>query len=248
MTILTSEIADNLLSIEGIKAFLAGLITAASDNRNGEPVRLTYVGGEFAKAVGMPFEKHVAAIADLGQVVVPRTQRKLAPFVQAYCKDILALTEISGVYFVSPHGLVGDHSVRSTASRVPATLRFHRAVWTAFIRPLDGRRRFLNLDKIGFTDTADSPVEGNWHEINERFILGLTPNAPVDGVELQTRIEQWANEAGISLSQLIMGPKPPREVSRKIDQLFEIIDSLPAPLAASWLIPAALLKHLRDER
>lgn len=247
MTDVTAELSVFLSSTESIKIYLAGLVSVASDNRDGEPVRLTYVGGEFAKNVGVPFEKHVTALADSDQIAVPKTRRKLAPFVQGYCEDILALTENpSGVYFISLLSAHGSGASRSAATSVPATLRFHRAVWAAFIRPLDGKRRFLNLDRIGFTDAGEAPADGNWREIEERFILGLAPGVPVEGIELQERIERWTQEAQIPISRLVISAKPPREISRNLDQLFEIIDALPAPLISSWSIPAAVLKHLRD--
>jgi hypothetical protein len=249
MTSPAIELSETLCSIDSIRSYLAGLISASSDNRDGEAVRLTYVGGEFAKTVGVPFEKHVTALAERDQIAVPKIHRKLAPFVEAYCNDIFKLTENPpGVYFVAPLGAGEGGAVRSVISRSPSAFRFHRAIWAAFIRPLEGNRRFLNLDKIGFTNAAEMPKEGNWREIEERYILGVAPDAPVDGSELQVRIEEWAHYAGIPISRLIIGAKAPREQSRHLEQLFEIIGSLPAALAASWSIPAAVLKHLRDAR
>lgn len=249
MTDPSVELSASLSSVESLKIYLAGLVGAASDNRNGDPVRLTYVGGEFAKNVGVPFEKHVTALADGGRIAIPKARRKLAPFVQAYCDDIFTIIEdLPGVFFIARAGTgeVGAH--RASGSHTQATLRFHRAAWTAFIRPLEGKRRFLNLDRIGFTDSTEAPSDGNWREINQRFILGLAPGAPVDGLKLQKLIEEWAQETQVPISRLVIGAKPPRGPSRHLELLFEIIDALPAPLAASWAIPAAVLKHLRDER
>lgn len=249
MTQAPTELSQTLVSIESIKIYLAGLVAAASDNRGGAPVRLTYVGGEFAKTVGMPFEQHVSALADSGQLTVPRTCRKLAPFVRAYCEDIFAVSEDpAGVYFVAPLGPGGEGAPRAAPPRLAPMLRFHRAIWAAFIRPLDGKRRFLNLDKIGFTDAAEPPADGNWREIEERFVLGLAPGAAIDGAVLQSRIEEWSRETGVALSRLVIGARPSKAPGRQLDQLLEIIDALPAALAASWHIPAAVLKHLRDAR
>ncbi|MFC3442909.1 hypothetical protein ACFOKF_17180 [Sphingobium rhizovicinum] len=244
-----TEFTDNLSTIDNIKSYLAGLVAAAFDNRGGEPVRLTYVGGEFAKNIGSPFEKHVTALADSGQISVPKTRRKLAPFVEAYCGDIFRSTQdAAGVYFVSPISAGEPNKPHVPNVQAQAVLRFHRAVWAAFIRPIEGTRRFLNLDNIGFTDAADPPKGGSWHEIDARFVLGLAPNAPVDGVLLQSRIEEWANHSDISISRLVIEAKPSRAQSRHLEQLFTIIDSLPPALAATWSIPAAVLKHLRDAR
>jgi len=249
MTDLRTELADTLCSIESIKIYLAGLVSAASDNRGGEPVRLTYVGGEFAKNVGVPFEKHVTALADSARIAVPKARRKLAPFVQTFCDDIFTISENPpGVFFVARPGTREAPPPGAVGSRMQSALRFHRAAWAAFIRPLEGKKRFLNLDRIGFTDSAERPPEGNWREIDERFILGLAPGAPVDGVELQERIEKWTQESQVPISRLVIDNKPPREPSRQLELLLEIIDGLPAPLAASWAIPAAVLKHLRDIR
>lgn len=249
MSTIASELTETLSSVESIKGYLAGLVGAASDNRDGAPVRLTYVGGEFAKNVGIPFEKHVTALAEQGQIAVPKAHRKLAPFAQALCKDIFTLTkEPAGVYFVSMLGAMQDGAERPTVARAPSTLRFHRAIWAAFIRPLEGKRRFLNLDKIGFTNAAEMPSEGNWREIEERFVLGVDAEAPVDGALLQAQIEEWSRHAQVPMSRLVVGAKPIRETSRHFELLFEIIDALPAPLATVWTIPAAVLKHLRDTR
>jgi hypothetical protein len=161
MTDLAAELSESLSSIESIKIYLAGLVGAASDSRRGEPVRLTYVGGEFAKNVGVPFEKHVTALADCERIAVPKARRKLTPFVQSYCEDIFTVTESPpGVYFVAPVTPKEGGADRSMAARAPSTLRFHRAIWAAFIQPLDGKRRFLNLDRIGFTDASEAPREG----------------------------------------------------------------------------------------
>lgn len=247
MIIPSADIAETLSTMESIKSYLVGLVDAAFDSRAGEPVRLTYVGGEFAKTVGVPFEKHVTALAERNQIAVPKTRRKLAPFVEAYCDDIFKLIkDPAGVYFVSPLSRGEGSAPRPGVAHTPAALRFHRAIWAAFIRPLEGKRRFLNLEKLGFTDAGDRPEGANWQEIEERFILGLASGAPVDGSELQARIEEWARNAGVPISHLVIGAKPPRERSRQLEQLFEIIDALPTPLAASWSIPAAVLKHLRN--
>jgi len=249
MTNPAAKLSATLSSIDSIKSYLAGLVSAAFDGRGGVPVRLTYVGGEFAKAVGVTFEKHLMALAESDQVAVPHPRRKLAPFVGAYCKDIFAVTEgPPGVYFVSPLASAEGAAVGVPTPHASATLRFRRAVWAAFIRPLEGERRFLNLDKIGFSNAAEMPTEGSWREIEERFILGLAPNSPVDGVSLQSRIEEWARHAEIPISRLVVDAKPPRVPSRHLEQLLEIIDALPAPIAAEWSIPAAVLKHLRDAR
>jgi hypothetical protein len=153
-----------------------------------------------------------------------------------------------GVYFVSPlsasEGAVASLPEQGTSS----SLRFHRAVWAAFIRPLENEKRFLNLDNIGFTNSAEIPSGGNWREIEKRFILGVAPNAPVDGADLQSRIEEWANHADVPISKLLVGTAPSRETSRHLEQLLTIIDSIPASLLAEWSIPASVLKHLRNSR
>ncbi|RYY28420.1 MAG: hypothetical protein EOP62_04295 [Sphingomonadales bacterium] len=252
MTSPESDLAEHLCSIDSIKIYLAGLVDAAFDDRKGAPVRLTFVGGEFAKRVGVPFERHLNALADCEQIALPRARRRLAPFVETYCQDILAITEKpAGVYFVAPFGADGTDLV-AVSDR--ALLRFHRAVWAAFIRPLDGKRRFLNLDRVGFTDAAEPPALGNWLEITGNYVLGAPSDAQVDGIEVQNRIEQWASDNGASVSKLIMAPKPeraaarPRSASGQLEQLLAIVDALPPAVAAGWSIPVAVLKHLRDAR
>lgn len=252
MTSPESDLSERLCSIDSIKIYLAGLVDAAFDDRKGAPVRLTFVGGEFAKRIGVPFERHLNALAEGGQIALPKARRRLAPFVETYCQDILAITEEpAGVYFVGPLGAGGADPV-AVSDRAP--LRFHRAVWAAFIRPLDGKRRFLNLDKVGFTDAAEPPVLGSWLEITENYVLGAPSDAAVDGMDVQRRIEQWSGDTGAPVSMLVMAPKPhraaelPRSTSGRLEQLFAIIDALPSAVAAGWSIPAAVLKSLRDAR
>lgn len=252
MTSPESDLAENLSSIDSIKIYLTGLVDAAFDDRKGAPVRLTFVGGEFAKRVGVPFERHLNALADCEKIVLPKARRRLATFVEAYCQDIFVITEDpAGVYFVAPLGADGSNP-NAVLDRAP--LRFHRAVWAAFIRPLNGKRRFLNLDKVGFTDAAERPALGSWLEIAENYVLGAPSDAPVDGIEVQRRVEQWASDSGAPVSKLIMAPKPvraavhPRGGPGQLEQLLAIVDTLPPAIAAGWSIPVAVLKHLRDPR
>lgn len=242
------ELADTLTSIESIRTYLAGAIGAASQARSGAPVRLTFIGGEFRKAVGAPFEEHLNRLADEKLVSLPRSSRKLATFVKVHCSDLIALDEdAGGIHFVSPaaaeqHGRQPlPEPVQTTAS-----LRFNRAVWAAFIRPLEGRRRFLNLDKIGFTDAAEPPPGEGWREIEARFVLGLPARAPVDGIRLQRNIEDWATHAGVPVSTLVLEQKTPTRKRTRLDHLLELIDLLPTSVAATWSIPASVLIHLND--
>jgi hypothetical protein len=241
----SNEPLPPLASIDNIKAWLAGVVRTASDARNGAPVMLTFVGGEFVKAAGATFEKHMTALADQGLVAVPKSRRKLAPFVEVYCDDIL-VTEASaaGSVLVLPRDPHGGAPVAAAA----ATLRFHRAVLTAFIRPLEGKRRFLNLDQIGFTDVAERPPGERWKEIDAKFVLGADPKAAIDGAALQARIEEWAQGADVPISRLVVKTPPTREVGGHFTQLLEIIDALPPAIADQWSIPAAVLKHLRHQR
>jgi hypothetical protein len=247
-----SDLSEQLCSIDSIKIYLTGLVDAAFDDRKGAPVRLTFVGGEFAKRVGVPFERHLNALADCEKIILPKARRRLATFVEAYCQDIFIITEDpAGVYFVAPLG-AGGSDTSAVSDRAP--LRFHRAVWAAFIRPLDGKRRFLNLDKVGFTDAAEMPTLGNWLEITGNYVLGAPSDAPVDGIEVQRRVEQWASDVGAQVSKLIMSAKPERTAahppgrSGHLEQLLAIVDDLPPAVAAGWSIPVAVLKHLRDSR
>ena len=245
---------ENLTTVENIKAFLAGLVVSAFEARGNAPVRLTYVGGEFAKIVGVTFEKQLNSLADSGQLSLPRSRRKLAQFVVAYCSDIFDITENpAGVYFVAPKGYGEGASPEPTGSS-QASLRFHRAVWAAFIRPIDDKRRFLNLDQIGFTDAFEKPALGNWREIPKAAVLGAARGAKVDGAELQARIEQWAADSDVPISRLVIASKPLRqggyagEGVGQLGKLLDLIDALPVQVAAQWSIPATVLKHLRDKR
>jgi hypothetical protein len=240
------ELADTLTSIESIRTYLAGAVGAASQARSGSPVRLTFIGGEFRKSVGAPFEEHVNRLADRGLVSLPRSRRKLAPFVETHCRDLLSLQEeAGGIHFVSPAVAPPPGEQQHTSSAV-APLRFNRAVWAAFIRPLEGRRRFLNLDKIGFTDAADPPPGGDWREIEPRFVLGLPAHAPIDGDKLQAHIVEWAAQAGVPLSVLLLEQKASVRKRTRLDQLLDVVDLLPQSIAASWVIPVSVLTYLRD--
>lgn len=235
------------VSLESIKARLVSLVEAASKSGREGPVRLTYVGGEFAKETGVAFEKRLAMLAENGQVVVPKAKRKLAPFVHAYCSDVLELTrDPTGIFTIS---LRAAPDAIPTGPAPPApTFRFHRAVWAAFIRPIEGGKRFLNMDEIGFTNAATRPSAGNWCEIEARFVLGAASGAAVDGTALQKNIEEWARANDVDISRLVVQAPERRPRYGRLDQLLDIVDALPEAVAAGWAIPANVLRHLRDAR
>jgi hypothetical protein len=254
MTGLSHDFQQAFASVESLKAYLAGVVRTATDSRNGEPVILTFVGGEFMKTTGTTFEKHLTALADHGQVTIPKRRRKLAQFIEAYCEDMLVTTKsAAGTYHVSPIDPEADAGeITVVEALVPSAFRFQRAVWAAFIRPLDGKRRFLNLDQIGFTDALEAPGGGNWKEIPEQFILGADADARINGEELGARIEEWARGADVPVSKLVMSPPPMKAAANSptgpLVELLKIIDALPDDVAAQWSIPVSVLKHLRNSR
>jgi hypothetical protein len=237
-----------LASLESIKAYLAGVIVAAAHER-GSKVQLTYVGGEFAKVAGATFEKHLNILATEGLISLPVSKRKMAPFIESFCKDLITLEKLpSGSFVVFPADSEAAQLAPPDESARRATLTFKRPVWAAFIRPLGAAKRFLNLENIGFTDADACPGEGTWKEIGAEYILGAETDAPIDGVDMQSRIERWAQEAGVSISTLVVARVKAPGPGRRLDALLEIIDTLPPALAISWTIPAAVLKHLRHAR
>ncbi|HEX7852517.1 MAG TPA: hypothetical protein VF503_02370 [Sphingobium sp.] len=249
-----TETAATLSSIEALRSYLVGVVSTAAHSERGPRVLLSYVGGEFNKAVGTTFDKHLTALAEKKLVDVSPPKRKMINFIQAYCDDLIGYERMAGNhYVVFPHSSngqsgTGAHTPSESVSLTPSILKFKRAVWAAFIRPLSEGRRFLNLDQIGFTDATSVPSGANWKEIDKAFILGLQPNDPVDAVKLQSTIEAWATQAQVSLTKLITPSPSHPSFGRHIKALFDIIDTLPAPLAEQWSIPAAVIKHLRNAR
>ncbi len=235
-----------LASIDSIKAYLAGVVTAAAGNR-GPKVQLTYVGGEFRKLTGVPFERHLNDLAEQETFSVPKDKRKLAGFVQSYCRDLIGMERSdAGTWLVFPVGHAGTTEAEAPATGT-AMLRFKPAVWAAFIRPIAAAHRYLNLDPIGFTDVDDAPASGNWKEIAQDFVLGLPADAAVDGARVQSLIEAWAAASSVPISSLIVTAKTP-DPAPALRKLLDLIDLLPLELAASWSIPAAVLKHLARTR
>lgn len=248
MTAPNAEPLEPLTSVDTIKAFLAGLVVSAI-NVKGPKVQLTVIGGEFAKITGAPFEKHLNTLAEQGLIAVPKPKRKLATFVESYCQELIGMERsATGTWLVFPLERAGEQPTITTAPSLSSSLRFKPAVWAAFIRPIAAAHRFLNLEQIGFTDSDEQPAGGTWREIDRELVVGAELGAPVDGEEVQARIERWAASASVPLSALTVAPTRVRDLSRPLEQLLDIIDGLPMPLLASWSIPAAVLKHLRQAR
>jgi hypothetical protein len=243
---------ENVATLDAIKAYLVGLITAAAPD-HGSKVQLTYLGGAFSKEAGTTFEKHLNALAQAGVISMPISKRKMAPFLETFCADRVVVEKLpTGAFVVYPKGDTknasdGDEIEAHVIGR-PAALKFKRPVWAAFIRPLTHGKRFLNLEQIGFTDADEMPAGGNWKEIPAEFILGAAPDAAIDGSELQSRIEKWAITSETALSSLVVTPPVTTPTSRPLTTLLDLIDSLPPQVAATWSIPAAVLKHLRNAR
>lgn len=239
-----------LASLEGIKGCLIGMIKTAATPA-APKVHLTYLGGEFAKLAGGSFEQHLNDLASDGSISIPVSKRKMVPFFKTYCHDQVGVERLDTGAFVAFLKEGGEEAAvvapaEQAATRAP--LKFKRPVWAAFIRPIGQGRRFLNLDQIGFTDQDTQPPESNWKEIPANFVLGAAPDAPIDGVDVQSRIESWARAADVPLSHLILSAATPSTHGKSLSALFDIIDALPPQVAASWSIPASVLKHLRHAR
>jgi len=248
MNLTHADPRSSISSIDSIRAFIAGVVVTAAHNR-GPKVQLTYVGGEFTKAVGLPFERHLNDLAEQNVLSIPKPRRKLATFIDCYCRDLIGMERSdAGTWLVFPaeHVEGTDGSVPHPGSQ--PMLRFKAAVWAAFIRPIAATHRFLNLEQIGFTDVDQKPAEGNWREIDRQFVLGVAPDEQVDGATVQGQIEAWAAASGVPISSLVVTATKGQEASRPLRQLLDLIDSLPPEVAASWSIPAAVLKHLSRAR
>lgn len=218
------------------------MVTAAAKSR-GPKVELTYVGGEFRRLAGMPFERHLTILAEEDVLTIPKSHRKLADFIEAYCHEFIARERSSaGTWLVFPTEHKGAADAHVPSPGPTAMLRFKPAVWAAFVRPLNAGHRYLNLEQIGFTDNDGAPTSGLWKEIGREYILGVEQDAPVDGPAVQDRIEAWAGASAVPLSALTISTT--KGVDRPLKQLLDLIDMLPPEVAANWSIPAAVLKHL----
>lgn len=236
-----------LASLEGIKGCLIGILKDAATPA-APKVHLTYLGGKFAKSAGSSFEQHLNNLASDGVISMPVSKRKMVPFFKAYCQDQVGVDHLETGAFVaflkdSVEGTPVPALDEQLSMRAP--LKFKRPVWAAFIRPIGQGRRFLNLDQIGFTDQEAPPSDGNWKEIAPNFVLGAAPDATIDGVDLQLKIKNWARAADVPLSHLIQTAATPSTRGKSLGALLDIIDALPPQVAASWSIPASVLKHLR---
>lgn len=239
-----------LASLEGIKGCLIEMIKAAATPA-APKVHLPYLGGEFAKLAGGSFEQHLNALASDGSISIPVSKRKMVPFIKTFCHDQVGVErKDTGAFVVFlKDGVEGAAMAPPTeypSTRAP--LKFKRPVWAGFIRPIAQGRRFFNLDQIGFTDQDAPPTDGNWKEIAGEFVLGAAPDAAIDGVDVQSRIEKWARQAAVPLSYLVQAAAAPSTHGKSLSALLDIIDALPPQVAASWSIPASVLKHLRHAR
>ena len=237
-----SSIGEN----DGVAAVKERLLEACreAERERPAPYHLTRVGNLFSKSAGVPFEQFVNFQVLQQAANIPPSKRKMAPFIQAYCRDELVLV----------HAENGDVTVSfkrdPTASKetVPRNVIYQKPVWVAFIRPIaPGKRRYLKVgENTGFVDLgpADSPEPG-WLEIMPSDTLGAAPDAKVDPAAVQNNLAAWLQRVGLDPAAIEVKPTNPRTLSR-LETLYGLIDSLPTHVVERWQIPASVLAHLRD--
>lgn len=234
--------------IADIKAKIVEIIGNSQVTRPG-PVLMTYVGSQFVREKGVPFDQFLNFVALQNNLNLPLKNRKMVPFVRAYCGDRVIIGEDQDGTLTAD--LLPDSEPRNeeveAAGSEHAGDRFKKGVWLAFIRPLEpGKRRYLNLnDRAGFTDMAGEASDPAWKEVDRRSVLGIPQSSPVDPQAVIAKIVAWAKETNVPLADL----REPKTVSRAkyatLADLVRIVEALPSEVAAKWKIPADVILHLR---
>jgi hypothetical protein len=237
-----------LASIEDIISEIVNIIRVSQASRPG-PVQMTYVGGQFGKIVGVPFEQYVNYIALSKRVDIPRQHRKMVPFIKAYSGGRLIVEELPSGTFTIDEAEAAAPPGESNEAPLAADrqIRFKKGVWLAFIRPLEaGKRRYLNLnDRAGFTDVPGAASDPAWKEVERSYILGIPQDQLIDPPQVVAQITAWAQQKDIPLGDLHERAIAPRLKSASLADLARIIDCLPSDVTAQWFIPADVIRHLR---
>lgn len=244
-----SEIHVEPVGAPSLESARSVLLSIIRDKQGEYPkgVRSTQVGAEFSKRTGVPFEPYINAAVLVEGIDVPSTHRKMRPFIERYCKDIIEyVPDTSGNGFVrelkADSGTAGG-PVPGSDAPIP---RYRKSVWLAFVRPLPpGLKRYINLgDRAGFTDIAakDTPEQG-WLEVEREFIAAIPPDKPIDATLVQAGLSAWMTRHNVEVAKLL---EPDLVSGRKasVADLIRIIDALPDPIASEWKIPAVVIKHL----
>ena len=233
---------DEQEGLEDVRSTLVDIVASGGHARPG-PVHMTYVGSEFARRKKVAFESYLNVLAVQNQIAVPISARKMIPFIESYCADLFDLKrEPVGSETIVLKPQDGDATVGIV---VHPNHKYQKAIWAAFIRPLpDDYRRFINMDTRGFSDVKRKPLGGVWVEI-PRALLTPTPiDQPVPGPLVQARISEWATANGLNIESLV-DQAPSASFNRpKMNDLLQIIASLPPELAARWTIPSDVLLYL----
>ncbi len=243
---MANEDMIELASIEEIIKEILDIVRKGQVRRQG-PVHMTYVGGQFTKRAGLPFEQYMNYVALSHRIDVPREFRKLVPFIKKYAKSNLIVNDLGDGIFTIDEVLPSTPDVNLPSSVDDKHPRYKKGVWLAFIRPLEhNKRRYLNLsDRAGFTDILGDPSDDSWKEVGKDHILAIPQDQPVDPKAVIDKITSWALEIGIPLDSLHESEITTRFRKPTLSDLAKIIDSLPNEVTEKWHIPADVIKHLQ---
>jgi hypothetical protein len=240
------------VGIEQIRSLLVEIVKQGLLVRP-DGVHLTYVGSQFGRRAGAPFEQYVTFVALQEKANIPPARRKMVPFIKEYCADLFDITEQpNGSVIIRERKAAEAPAEKDPQGATPFrihNLTFKKSIWLAFIRPLkNGYRRFLNIsERAGFTDISLAEVPpDDWKPVDQKFILGIPLNSPIDGQAVREMLGQWADESHIELEQLTEAEAGRENLLRPtLADLSRIVEALPSELATRWLIPAEILRHLR---
>lgn len=198
------------------------------------------VGVVFRQRVGVPFEQFVTFQVLQNGVQIPNPKRKMLPFIQEYMTDQVEV-------MIRENGTATAKLIEEPPVALDMPV-YQKSVWVAFLRPIKPRmRRFLKLDDhVGFTDLpAGTQPQPQWVEVLATDTLGAGPTDEVNAVTVHQAIQAWLERTGTELSKVVVRPSS-AGLSSRLQQLLEIIETLPADVAARWEIPATVLLHLKD--
>lgn len=112
------------------------------------------------------------------KVLQNSTGMKLAEFIKNHLSDRLKVVDYGDkgnlrAIVAAGNDISGDDI--STASSSQASFkRFHRALWAAFIVPIDGEKRLFNIESRSFRDIGlvESHVENNEFTVRSEDVVG----------------------------------------------------------------------------
>jgi hypothetical protein len=119
---------------------------------------------------------------------------------------------------------------RFSAISKPQGPLFRRAVWTAFIKPIEpNKKRYLRTDavEVSFQETASvPPSDGQYVELTPAEVFSQFDGSEVSKARVADAIKEWASRNNIHEDAVIVKSLVPSDELPKRSQLLDFIASL----------------------